>query len=377
LLEELVSIPSPNPGELETASGFGEAAIAAYVADFFHPYPVEIIKQELLPSRENVLVRWPRSVNSGEVLWTSHLDTVPAGRMAGPFTPVFKDGKVYGRGACDDKGSLAAMMLAFKALLDRQVPLNYVLSFLGTSDEEYKARGIQHYLLQGGRPNLAVAGEPTELKIVTAQRGGMIFRIKAHGQAAHGSQPDAGINAIYLISDAIGRIRELAAKEYPARVHPLCGAQSINIGKIEGGTEPWIVPDECTAWVDLRWIPGQMWEMLWEEVRAAAVAGGVPVEVERPTWKVSEMDIPLDTDWVECFRAAVEHILGEAEFAGASYTSEAAYLIQAGIPALIFGPGSILQAHSNQEFIELSEVLAAARTLAQFAVQYNNQMLHA
>lgn len=380
LLADLTAIPSPNPGAAPVSAGTGEAAVAAYVADFFRPYSLSIEKQEILDGRWNVLVRAPGRAHSdsAELLFQAHLDTVPADNMPDPFSPRRAHGRLYARGACDTKGSLAAMMLALAALLEADVKLEATVSLLGTADEEYKARGIQAYVASGARPTLAIFGEPTDLQIAIAQRGNMLFDITTHGRAAHASRPDVGLNAIYAMSEVIQKLRDLE-KDYASRHHPLCGHPTINVGRIRGGTEAWVVPQECTIAVDRRWTPDEDWFNAWNEIRDAVSFGGL-VEVEQPTWRVDEMETAVDELVVRALRGAVENALGYAELVGAPFTSEAPYLVKRGVPAVIFGPGSIAQAHSSDEYVELDQVVQGARILAQFALNcdrsFRNNPLH-
>lgn len=368
LLSELIQIPSVNPGAGEPGRHSGEAALAEFVADYFRVDPVELERQEILPGRCNLLVRWPQGRADREILLEAHLDTVPAAGMADPFRPRFENGRLYGRGACDTKGSLAAMMLVIRALLDSGISPGCTLTLLGAADEEYRTLGMRHYLDSGAKPSLAVVGEPTELEIATAQRGNMQFKITVHGRAGHASRPEVGANAIYRMSEIVLQLRELGETRYRERQHPLCGSPTLNVGCIEGGTEAWIIPDRCTVAVDRRWIPGESWHSAWEEIRDLVFSTGWDVEVEEPVWRVAEMETAENELVVRAMKHAQQKVLGSSRLAGAPFTTEASLLKEAGIPAVIFGPGSSEQAHSTEEFVEVAQVVQAACILGEFVL---------
>lgn len=373
LLAELVAIPSPNPGASPVTPGTGEAAMAAYVADFFRQYPVAVERIEIAPGRWNVLVRWIKKSSADEILWEAHLDTVPPGSIGQPYSPHLEHGKLYGLGACDTKASLAAMMLALRALVEADVPFATTVALLGAADEEYRARGIQAYVATGTRPTLAILGEPTQLQIASAQRGNMLFHITTRGRAAHASCPDNGTNAIYLMAEIVQRLRELA-ENYSTRSHPLCGSPTLNVGEIQGGQAAWIVPEECTIAVDRRWIPGENWFAVWSEIRDAVSFAGDAVEIEEPTWRVGEMETSADELVVRALQSACNQLLGYSKLVGAPFTSEAPYLVEVGVPSVIFGPGSIEQAHSRDEFVQVEQVVHAAHILAESAIQMDAEL---
>jgi acetylornithine deacetylase len=360
LLQQLVRIPSVNPRERDEPA---ESAIADYVARWSADAGLEVELQPVLPGRPNVLVRLPGRDRSRTLLLEAHLDTVEVeGMTVEPFGGKIRDGRLYGRGACDTKGSLAAMLTAIAELKrSGSSPIDVLLA--ATMDEEYGYRGVSAVVGRGERLAAAIVGEPTDLNLVIAHKGSARFRVTTHGRACHSSMPWAGDNAILRMADLLQFVRLEIEPEAAARTHPRVGPATFCVSLINGGIAVNTVPANCTITVDRRTLPGEEPSAVWEEYRRRleALAPG-QITVHEPM-----LDFAMDTDpaepIVQTLAAAVRGTGLPAEIRGVNYGTDASKLARAGIPAVVFGPGSIAEAHSAGEYVELSQVEAAATIL--------------
>ena len=359
LLQQLVRIPSVNPRERD---GPAEAAIADYVARWSAEARLEVELQPVLPGRPNVLVRLPGRDRSRALLLEAHLDTVEVeGMTVEPFGGEIRDGRLYGRGACDTKASLAAMLTAIAELKrSGSSPIDVLLA--ATMDEEFGYRGVSAVVGRGERFAAAIVGEPTDLDLVIAHKGSARFRVTTRGRACHSSMPAAD-NAILRMADVLQFVRREIEPAAAARTHPRVGQATFCVSLISGGTAVNTVPATCTITVDRRTLPGEEPRAVWEEYRRQleALAPG-QITVHEPM-----LDFALDTDpaepIVQTLAAAVRAAGLPAEIRGVNYGTDASKLARAGVPVVVFGPGSIAEAHSAGEYVELSQVDAAVAIL--------------
>jgi len=378
LLAELVSIPSVNPAFRTPdapAAWFGEAAIAAHVAGWLGKQGAEVALDEALPGRPNVVARLNGHRGRRRLIWEAHLDTVQTtGMTVDPFRPELRDGRLYGRGAVDDKGCLAAFMLAFRDLARNPAPID--LTFVAAVDEEFQFRGILHHLKRGERADGGVAGEPTGLRILSACKGCVRWEIEVRGRAAHSSQPERGIDAIAIGSDLAVHLRRVFGPRLAARTHPLLGRASMICSMIEGGEGFNTVPALCRLKFDRRTLPGETggeaWHEIAEEVKrfAASLDQEAAVIMHPPFIDSISMEVAPDAAIIAAARASCR-AEGLADVpVGASFGSDASKMTRAGIPTIIFGPGDIEQAHTDDEFVAVAEVARAARMLADMARRF-------
>jgi len=374
LLCELIALPSVNPEHRRelTEAPYGEKRVADYVQCYFDPFGMAIERQQALPGRENVLVHVPgKDPSALPVLLQAHMDTVEVQGMDDPFTPRVKGDRIHGRGACDAKGALAAMMTAVKQLLEEDVSLPRGCVLVAGADEEFGMTGSTILAKSGMRFAGAIVGEPTSLDVVSATNGQMYFMIKVRGKAAHTSIPQNGINAIYLMNDVITVLRRRVDSEYRWHRHSLCGQPQLTVSLIGGGTSEHVVPDACEISLDRRIIPGESGEEALEEIKtwlADDLDSGTygRVEVEMLFKNTPPVDTPLDHPLVRGLCSAVESALGEARIVGVPYNTDASNLSEGGTPCVVFGPGDIAQAHSTIEFVEIEQLTAAVEILKRF-----------
>jgi acetylornithine deacetylase len=373
LLAELVAIPSVNPsfrGEGEPDHWFGEEALGNYVADWLRRAGVDVEIDNVLPGRPNVIARLRGKAGGNRLLWEGHLDTVQASGMTiDPFKPVLRDGRLYGRGAVDDKGCLAAFMLALCDLSENTA--NCDVTFVAAMDEEYQFKGIQHHLARGEHYDLGVAGEPTELRIVRACKGCVRWTIEIIGKSAHTARPEDGIDAIRIAQDFLQHLRDSGIAGRHS--HPLLGKSTLTCTMFEAGEGPNTVPASARLTFDYRTLPGQDGIEVWDEIvgMAECFAGTLPaparVIVEPPFINTIGMDVPSDSLIVLAMQGVCESFGTSVEPVGVPFGSDATKMTAAGIPSIIFGPGSIEQAHTADEYVRVADVAAAAEMLTALA----------
>jgi acetylornithine deacetylase len=361
----LVSTPSVNP--TLAPGGAGEEAMARLCARLLELWGLETSIHEVAPGRYNVVAILPGA--GPTLLLNGHLDTVGVeGMTVPPFQGAVEGGRIVGRGACDMKGGVAALMSAAQRMAVMDERPNLVVAL--TADEEHASIGMDHLVRSGIQADLAVVCEPTSLKVMPAHKGFVWIEADFTGRAAHGSRPDEGVDAIrhaaLYVAALDGLARELAAR--PS--HPLLGHASLHAGTISGGTAESVYPHRCRVLLERRTLPGETGDAVLREFQAvldglSAIEGDLQatlaVTLERPGTEVGQ-DAPL----VRGLRRASEAVGGSSELEGMTAWVDAAFLNEAGIPAVCYGPGSIAQAHSADEWVPLDEVRMCADALVHF-----------
>lgn len=368
---ELVRVNSVNPAY---GDGGSEANLAPLLRHFFARRGIETYDEEVFPGRHNVIARLPGQ-RPGRLLLEAHTDTVSIkGMTIAPFEPQTRDGRLYGRGAADDKGGLAAMMHAVASIkADGLVPACEVL-LAAVVDEEFSYRGVVK-LCEGMQAEAAIVAEPTELRAVTASKGVLRLRLITRGKAAHSSKPHLGKNAITHMSRLV-----LALEEEHARLalqsHPLLGPATVSVGVIRGGVQVNQVPDRCSIEIDRRLLPGEnacetlaQYQDMLDQMKTKDP--GFDAFIEDPPLLVDEaLDTPIDAPVVQQARKVLSNLGLNNEPSGVPFGSDASKLSRAGIPSIIFGPGSIDQAHAMDEYVEIAQVEQAAAFYRDFILNY-------
>jgi acetylornithine deacetylase len=371
LLSELIGIESVNPAY--PGGSRGEAAVADFVEQRCRRLGLDVERRPVLPGRDNVVATLRPMGARRRLILEAHMDTVGlggAGERA--LRPEVRDGRVHGRGACDTKGSLAAMLAAVELLLERRREHATEVVLLATVDEEHNFRGVLSYAQSGATAEAAIVGEPTGLRVVVATKGCVRCRISTRGRAAHSSEPERGDNAIVRMAAVLAVLEELKAA-LRARSHPMVGSPTLSVGRIWGGTGVNIVPDRCTIEIDRRTIPGESPEAALAELDAALGrlddTDASMIERDDPFVVDWALDTPRDAAVVRAATAACRDVLGSAEVVGVPYGTDASKLSAlAGIPSVVFGPGSIAQAHTDDEFVPIAELEQAVQVYARAAV---------
>lgn len=358
LLRDLVAIPSVNPcgGPLDDVHG--EGRLVAFVADWLAMRGLDVEVPEVLPGRQNLLTRLSGS-GGPSLVFEAHTDTVEVLNMEiEPFAPELRDGRVYGRGACDCKASLAAMLIALERTARHGAPSGDI-TLVAACDEEYRYRGVKHLVDSGFRADGGVVGEPTDLRVVIAHKGALRGQIITHGKAAHSSQPDQGENAILYMARVLTALEAYGEELARRPKHPLLQGPTLSVGLITGGNAPNIVPDRCEISLDRRVLPTEDLPAAEAELRQWLTEHApVPWELEA-TLSDNGMDGSPDSAIVRRCAEALDAVVGEHEIAGVQYGTDASKLARAGIPSVVLGPGNIDQAHTAVEWIETAQVETA------------------
>lgn len=364
LLRELIALPSVNPAFLPANDPRGgEQRVAEFLAATAAQAGLSVQFQPVLRGRANLLARLtPAAPIRHRLLLAPHLDTVNA--VAEQFTPRIRNGRLYGRGACDTKGSVAAMLTALcQTAESRRRPAHTEIIFAGLVDEENAQSGSRALARSGLKADLAIVGEATRLQAVTAHKGSLWLGLETRGKAAHGAEPALGRNAIHEMARIVHLLQTIYAARLRQRPHPLLGPATVSVGTIAGGVQANIVPDHCTILVDRRTLPGESQAGVCREVRALLRQHGLAAAVADAK---AAPCLPLETDpRLPLVQRFLRH-LGQRHPAGVHYFCDASVLAHGGIPSIVFGPGDIAQAHTVDEWITLAAVERARALLAGF-----------
>ena len=375
LLSDLVSIPSVNPmGRALSGPGILEGGMTAFLEGWFRELGVPCERQVVSPGRDNVLARYDAPRSRRTILFDAHQDTVPTdGMTIAPFEPEIRDDRLYGRGACDVKGGMAAMLVAFARLCRERPADSSSVVMACTVDEEFTHTGSSHLAAAGPKADLAIVAEPTGLDLVDRHKGAVRWKVRTRGIACHSSKPNLGVNAIYRMGAVLLALEEHAAVLERSRPDPVLGPPSLSVGRIDGGQSVNVVPDWCEIEVDRRMIPGEVASDCIQQVRTAIRerAGDVRDVDFLPPWVNFPPLAPHQAHsiaFLETVRTAVSAATGRMpDVVGVPYGTDAGPLGARGIPCLVFGPGDIAQAHTKDEWIALEQVRAAAEAYYRLA----------
>ncbi|MCS6977997.1 MAG: M20 family metallopeptidase [Gemmatales bacterium] len=374
LLSDLVRIPSINPmGRPYSGPEYLETRLTAYLEQFFRELGVRYERQPVAPKRDNILAYYDAPGAVETLMFEAHQDTVPAENMTiDPFGAVIENGRLYGRGACDIKGGLAAMLAAFARLVREKPRHGQSVIMACAVDEEFTFRGITEIVLSGLRPDFAVVAEPTGLDIVNAHKGVVRWNLRTSGRACHSSQPENGVNAIYRMARLLRGIEEYAEWLSQHRVDPSLGPATLSVGRIEGGTSVNVVPDWCRIEIDRRVVGGEDATRAPEEL--AAFLRGLPdvdfdFETEPPWMCKQALEPKENEELVRRLARVVDRVRGRHVVRAVPYGTDASTLAEAGIPTVVFGPGDIANAHTKDEWVSVEEVEQAAEILFHLAAR--------
>lgn len=370
-LYDLVAINSINPSLVE--GGAGEEQIAAYLVQAMQSLGMETHLHEVAAGRFNAVGVRRGSGGGRSLMWNGHIDTVGINGMEQPFAPAIRQGRLYGRGSQDMKGSLAAMLAAVQALNDSNTRLAGDLIITGVADEEYASLGTED-LLRHYTADAAIVAEPTEMNVALAHRGFIGFEVETAGRAAHGSRYQEGIDAILHMGRFLAELDGLEQELRARPAHPLVGPPSLHASVIRGGTEMSTYPAQCYLMIERRTIPGETVVQAEQEVQALLdrCAGHDPrfradfrTFMSRPAFEIG-----ADALIVKTVSAALQSHTGSlSEARGVSFWTDAALLAEAGIPSVLLGPtGAGL--HSAEEWVDLQSCVDLAAVLAETACQF-------
>jgi acetylornithine deacetylase len=372
LARELVRIDSRNPSLAHGAPG--EREVARILAEVLRAWGLRVEVSDAAPGRPNVVARTGDPSPGGRsLMFNGHLDVVGVeGMVHAPFEALERGGRIYGRGAADMKGGIAAMCAA--AVRAAQSGIGGELVVAAVADEEHASAGTRALVGSGVRAGAAIVTEPTRLAIAPAHRGFVWITVRLHGRAAHGSRYDIGVDAIKHAGLLLAELDALDTGALLERTHPLLGHASLHASLIEGGTAMSVYPDRCTLRLERRTMPGESEGAVVDEVRAACervarrrpdFSADVELELAR-----SPSDVAADAPIVRALASVIDERGGSVRLEGMSAWTDAAILNDAGIPAICFGPGDIALAHAAEEWVDTAEIERAAHTLTELALRW-------
>ena len=355
LVCELVAIESVNPDLV--ATGSGESKIAAFVASWLAAEGLAVQVVEPVPGRASVIGVLAGAGGGTSLMLNAHMDTVGAGGMKDPFAPVVREGRVYGRGAYDMKGSLAAIMIAAREA--KKLKLHGDVIVAAVADEEVASVGTAA-VLKRVEADAAIVTEPTEMRLCLAHKGFAWLEVETRGVAAHGSRPDLGVDAVGHMGRILTEVLKLDRRLHAGRGHLLLGTGTIHASLIEGGQELSTYPARCVVKLERRTIPGEDGASALREIEEVisaarkedpALEASARLLMERPPSQLGADSFV--TEAVE--KAATEELRRKPEVIGVAYWMDMALSNAVGIPTVAFGPSGE-GAHADVEWVDLASL---------------------
>ena len=349
-----------------------ESKVVQYIQHLLEEEKISVQTKEIEKNRSNIYGEIEGEDKDLWLMFNGHTDTIPGFTMNyEPFKPFISDGKIYGRGASDMKGGIAAALAAMIAVKRNGRPLKKTVMFAGVIDEEERSKGTEQIIKDNIDPKYVVIGEPTGLRVCLAHKGMEWIQVRFQGKSTHGSRPQEGKNAIYMAAEFCRSIYEELEPEIIKRKFDLLGNGTINVGKIFGGDDPNIVPDSCTVQIDRRWLPNEVLESVHKEIEVYAklaankFGGDYEINAMRD-FTASMTNAPhsidqndeLVLDSLDITAAVTGEKLPPRDFPA---WSDAGLLSNhTNAKCIILGPGNIGQAHANDEFSSIDEIIKAA-----------------
>ncbi|MFV1964125.1 MAG: M20 family metallopeptidase [Pirellulaceae bacterium] len=386
---DLVSIPSVNPmGRDVSGDEYFEYALTDRLEQIFKDLRLPYERQQVEPRRDNIVARLEGDRTTGEktpiIVFEAHQDTVPVeGMTIPPWTPEVRDGRVTGRGACDIKGGMACMLAALSRLADERPGGMPTIVMACSVNEEHGFGGAEAMgrLWANGKsslvpriPDAVLVAEPTELNIVVAHKGVARWQMHTLGRAVHSSMPEQGSNAIYGMARVLAALEDYAVNVVPQlKSHPLVGSPTLSVGLISGGISVNTVPDRCTIEIDRRVVPGENYLKAYEAVveflnqRCA----NTELEHDEPYIGADALSDARNGPLARHLQGLVRAKEGadRGQVVGVPYGTDAVVFDRIGAPTVVFGPGSIQQAHTCNEWIAIDQLQKATEIYYEFGKQ--------
>jgi len=364
LLRDLVAINSVNPTLVPGAPG--EAAIADFLAGEMRNSGLDVAIEPAAAGRPNVVGVVEGRGKGRTLMLCGHTDTVGVAGMHDPFTPVERDGRLYGRGAQDMKGGVAAMVSAAARAAARGLPAGRLI-VAAVVDEEHSSIGADA-LVKTWTADAAIVTEPTDLAIAIGHKGFAWVDVTVEGRAAHGSRPKEGQDAILRLGRVLARLEMLDSTLQARPPHPLVGTGSLHASFITGGHELSSYPDRATLQLERRILPSEPESTAIDEVRAILDA----IRHDDPTFRATAeamfsrpaYEVPREHELPRALAEAATRAGVPPQITGASFWTDAAVLGHAGIPSILFGPGGA-GLHSTEEYVNVADVIACRDALIQ------------
>jgi succinyl-diaminopimelate desuccinylase len=375
LTQELIKIPS--------VTGC-EGDIAEYIHCRLKAFGLKSEKQKVVANRPNVIGKLAGASARNSLMFHGHMDTVPPFGMPEPYSGEIVGDSIYGRGSCDQKGGIAASMIALKSINESKIKLKTGLVFAGVIDEEAEHRGSYNLVKKGPKAEMAVVTDCSNLDAEIGCKGSLPIRITTKGKAVHGSTPWLGIDAVAKMIKVIEAINRLPLGEY--EIGGLGNFKAtLNIGLIQGGNAYNIVPDQCSIWIDRRVVVGEDNRVILKQFRKALAQLKLKdkefeatIEVARPDWNwptiirrgLKPFLVPQDSSAVVSLSEAIAATGGKLHLSYSSGYVDADFLVNdAGIPSVVYGPGGGGMAHSSKELVEIDQLVQSAKVYAYMAAK--------
>lgn len=379
-LRTLVSIPSVNPLLADDPRVGTEKPLAHFLADHLKGKGFAVEWHEITNGRPNVVGRFGPAAPRRSLLIESHLDTQGIhGMTVPPFDGIVRDGRLYGRGACDTKGPMAAALMALdEKILARLAAAGCQVICVGAVGEEKGNIGAEQLVDLDVGADEALVLEPTELAVVHAHKGALWFEIEVEGVAAHGSNPALGLSAIGGMMQVMQLVQRQVDEERRERSNALLGQSTVNIGIIKGGTSINIVPERCVIEVDRRTLPGddnrQILQRLRDGLRQLQEQGAIKGSSVRLIKEGLPFETTADSRLVRRLGASCEDCGVAPRAEGAAWYSDAGPFSRTCREIAVFGPGSIAQAHTADEYIELESLEKGRAVIARFLARLAEEL---
>jgi len=394
-LSQLIAIPSVNTmGRSVSGPEYLETSLTAHLEKVFDSLGLANKRQQVEPGRDNIIARLdgetPPEHGGPIILIDAHQDTVPVdGMTIAPWTPLIRDERVYGRGACDTKGGMAASLVAISRLASERPPGMPTVVMCCTVDEENGFTGVKKLeklwdrpgdSLIPRRPDAAISLEPTALEVVVAHKGTVRWRCHTQGVSAHSARPNWGDNAVYMMARVI-----TALERYHDEVlcnmasHQMCGLPTLSVCTVHGGEGANTIPDRCTIEIDRRLIPGEDEHKAIQHVTEfleKAPNIDFPVRHSPPFTYGPPLANDANGTVANRLLIAAQQVLSQSDSTKTSkhYSTDAAFLAAAGVPSVVFGPGFFEQAHTADEWVPIPHLESAAEILYQFILSYTQDV---
>jgi acetylornithine deacetylase len=401
VLADLVRIPSVNPmGRPVSGDIYYEHRVTGHLEGLFRSLGLPAERHTVAPLRDNIITRVegdiPPERGGKIVMFEAHQDTVPVeGMTIEPFTPKIANNRLYGRGSCDIKGGMAAMIAAVARLAKDKPGGRPTVILACTINEEHGFTGATHWAgtysgktPDGGRgpeaappsgrsellarvPDLTIVAEPTELDVVVAHKGAARWRCNTRGVATHSSQPHKGDNAIYHMARVLTVLEQYARDVVPTLPsHALCGHPTLSVGLISGGISVNTVPDQCTIEIDRRVLPIEDPQVALDhclDYLQTQLGPQAPIAHDTPFMLTRGLADTHNGELAERLSEVIRQHGGAGKRVGVPYGTDAPHYAATGCPTVVFGPGSISQAHTADEWLDLDQLRTAADILYDFA----------
>jgi len=359
LTQELVRIPSESSDPVATPAAGQESGVVAFLQAMCNQAGLASEIREALPGRHNFITRLPNP-GAPRLVIMSHMDTVSGRGMTAPFSGALARDRILGRGACDDKGPLAAALATVLALHREKIRPVFDLTLAATVDEECSMAGASRLAQDLDGWDLCIGLEPTALRLVHAHKGVYRFLLHTRGLAAHSSAPEHGRNAIDAMLPLLADLQDYG-RELANRHDPDLGAAALSVTRIDGGGSLNIIPDHCMAGIDIRLLPDMEPDAVEQRVRAMLADRAELEEVYRGRGIRTDLGNPLVQEFLQTL--ATEGL--DPRPTTAAFATDCSRMAHKG-PCIVWGPGDIAQAHKLDEYITLTQLEAAGRVLRRF-----------